>query len=103
MQKKPKQEGVMEREKVAVSARTLGIISLIVGFLGGAFCWWTPLGMVLSISGLAAGFIGWTFARRTSTGLALSIAGIVVSVATLILNLVIADLGLELIKLHAFR
>jgi hypothetical protein len=93
----------MESYKVPVGTRGIGITSLIFGFVGGAFCWWTPLGMVLSLTGLLMGFVGWTMARRMSAGFRLSVAGMLLSLATLILDGVIAGLGVELIKLHALR
>jgi hypothetical protein len=93
----------MERYKVPARARGLGITSLVFGLLGGLFYWWTPLGMVLSLAGLLVGFVGWTVARRTTAGLRLSVAGILLSLATFILDCVIAGFGLELIQLHSLR
>jgi hypothetical protein len=93
----------MDSYKVPVRTRGIGIASLVFGLLGGAFCWWTPLGMVLSLTGLLMGFAGWTMARRTTAGMRLSVVGLLISLVALILNGVIAGLGLELIKLHAFR
>jgi hypothetical protein len=93
----------METYKVPLSVRGVGIASLCFGVLGGAFYWWTPLGMVLSLTGLVMGFIGWTYARPRTTGWGLTIAGMLLSLLVLILDSVVADLGLELIKLHAFR
>jgi hypothetical protein len=93
----------MENYKVPVRVRGIAVASLVFGLLGGAFCWWTPLGMVLSLTGLLMGFGGWTMARRMTVGIRLSIAGTLVSLATLVLNCVIAGWGLELIKLHALR
>jgi hypothetical protein len=93
----------MDNYNIPVRTRGLGIVSLAFGILGGAFFWWTPLGMVFSITGLVIGFIGWTMARRMTAGSELSIAGMLVSLAALILDCVIAGFGLELIKLHALR
>jgi hypothetical protein len=93
----------MESYKVPVHARSLGITSLIFGLLGGAFYWWTPLGMVLSLTGLLMGFVGWTMARKTTADVGLSVAGMLLSLAALILDCVIAGLGLELIRLHSLR
>ena len=93
----------METYKMPVSIRALGTTSLILGLLGGALYWWTPLGMIVSLTGLVLGFVGWTMARRMTIGLRLSIAGMLVSLATLILDSVIAELGLELIKFQGFR
>src|SRR5271168_5392993 len=83
---------------VPMSSRTLGIISLILGLCGGAFYWWTPLGIVLSLSGLLTGFIGWTFARRKTSGFAMVIGAMLICIAALILDTVIASLGLEFIQ-----
>jgi hypothetical protein len=93
----------MESYKVPVRTRGIGIASLVFGLLGGAFYWWTPLGMVLSLTGSLMGFVGWTMARRMTTGMRLSVAGMLLSLVTLVLNRVIAGLGLELIRLHALR
>jgi hypothetical protein len=93
----------MESYNVSVSTCGLGIASLIFGFLGGAFFWWTPLGMVLSLTGLLMGFVGWTLARRMTAGFTLVIAGILLSLAAVILDGVVAGLGLELIKFDALR
>jgi hypothetical protein len=103
---KPKrynQGGAMETTKTPLSIRGLGITSLVFGFLGGAFYWWTPLGMDLSLTGLLLGFVGWTVARRTTTGFGLSVAGMLLSLAALVLDSVIAGYGLELVRFHALR
>jgi hypothetical protein len=97
------EEGIMESYKVPVRTRSLGIASLTFGLLGGAFYWWTPLGIVLSLTGLLMGLVGWTMARRATAGFGLSVAGMLLSLATLILDWVIAGLGLELIRLQALR
>jgi hypothetical protein len=61
------------------------------------------MGMVLSLAGLVLGFIGWTFARRKTAGFSLTVAGMLVSLATLVLGTVIAELGLELIRVHSLQ
>jgi hypothetical protein len=94
---------IMETYKVPVRTRGLGIASVLFGLLGGVFAWWTSLGMVLSLTGLVMGFVGWTMARRMSTGFGLSVVGMLLSLATLILDSVIAARGLELIRLHTLR
>jgi hypothetical protein len=96
-------KGIMKTYKAPVRTRGIGIAALIFGLLGGAFYWWTPLGMILSLTGLLMGFVGGTTAPRKSTGLGLSIAGMLVSLAALTLNCVIAGLGLELIEFDALR
>jgi hypothetical protein len=93
----------MESYKALVGTRGIGITSLIFGFLGAAFYWWLPLGIVLSLTGLVMGFVGWTMARSKTVGFGLSLAGMLLSLAALIWDWVIADLGLELIKLHSLR
>jgi hypothetical protein len=93
----------MESSKPLLSVRGLGILSLLLGFLGGVFCWWTPLGMVLSLTGLVIGFVAWTYARRATVSFGLAIGGMLLSLATLILDGVIAGYGLELIRFHALR
>jgi hypothetical protein len=90
----------METYKVPVSTRGVGISSLLFGIIGAAFFWWTPLGMVLSLTGLVLGFVGWMMARRMSAGSRLSLTGLVISLVAFALNCVIAGLGLELIRLH---
>jgi hypothetical protein len=93
----------MQTYKTPMSIRILGSVSLLLGLLGGAFFWWTPLGMVLSLSGLLTGFIGWTESQRKGVGTALAVAGMLLSVAALILCGVIAGLGLERIRFEALR
>ena len=48
------------------SIRAVSGIALLFGLLGAGFYWWTPLGMVLSLTGLMLGVIGWVFAHRHS-------------------------------------
>jgi len=93
----------MESCKVPVRTRGVGIASLLFGLLGGAFYWWTPLGMVFSLTGLLMGFVGLEMARRKSTNFGLSVAGLLLSLAALILDSVIAELGLEWIRLQSVR
>ena len=56
----------------------------------------------LSLTGLLMGFVGWMMARK-AVGFGLSVAGMLLSLAALILDCVIAGLGLELIKLHSLQ
>jgi hypothetical protein len=93
----------MSSENTTQGLRGLSITALVAGALGGLFCWWLPLGMVLSLTGLVFGFIDCTAARRRSLDYRLSIAAILLSVATLILNVVIAYLGLQLLTFGALR
>jgi hypothetical protein len=59
--------------------------------------------MVLSITGLVMGFVGWTFARRRAAGSGLLIGGMLLSLASLFLDSVVAALGLELLKFQSLR
>ncbi len=81
----------------SLNLRYLSFASILLGALGGAFYWWAPMGFVLSLSGLILGFLDWTRARRQSLNYRLSIAGIVLSLATLIFDIVIMALGLEIV------
>jgi hypothetical protein len=92
----------METSRDRLSLRSLGFFSLMLGILGGAFYWWTPLGIVLSLAGLVIGFVGWTFARRRTAGFGLLVSGMLFSLAALILDFVIAGLNLEIIDLRSF-
>ncbi len=85
----------MDISKSASGLRGLCISALIFGGLGGAFYWWAPLGMVMSLTGLLLGFADLTMARRRSLNYRLSIVGILLSAATLTLAIVIACLGLQ--------
>ena len=93
----------MQTYKAPVSARTFGLTSTILGVFGAAFCWWTPLGMVISLAGLIAGIIGWTVAGRGTTAIRLVAVGMLFSAAALTLDCVIAGMGLELVKFQALR
>jgi hypothetical protein len=55
--------------------------------------------MVLSLAGVVVGVIGWMGTIRHTRAERLVIAGVALSVATLLLNLVIAELGLESVTL----
>jgi hypothetical protein len=79
------------------------ILSIILGVLGGAFCWWTPLGIVLSVAGLVSGFVGWTVHRRVSPDVSLLITGMIVSAASLVLGCLIAGLGMEIFKVQSLQ
>ena len=83
--------------------RALSITSLVFGALGALLCWWLPLGMVFSLTGLVFGFVDGTTARRRSLDFRLSIVAILLSVAALALNIVIAYLGLQLLTFGELR
>jgi hypothetical protein len=84
----------MDTGKVPESLRGLSITSLIFVFLGGIFCWWIPLGIVMALSGLLIGFIDWNMARRRSVDRRLSAVTIWLALAVLTLDIIIA-LGLR--------
>jgi mannose/fructose/N-acetylgalactosamine-specific phosphotransferase system component IIC len=67
------------------------------------FYWWTPLGMVLSLTGLVTGWVGWLNAVPRTRQRGLAIAGTILSAVAFILDLVVALLGLELIQLMPYR
>jgi hypothetical protein len=67
----------------------------VFAFLGGVFYWWVPLGIVLSMTGFMFGVADWGFARRRSLDRRLSLIGILLGLAALTLDLVIAFLGLQ--------
>ncbi len=75
--------------------RGLSVTALVFGVLGGAFYWWVPMGIVLSLAGLMFGFVDWTAARRRSLDNRLSIVALLLSLATLALDIVIAYRGLQ--------
>jgi hypothetical protein len=94
---------IVETYKSPVSVWSLGFGSAFLGMLGAAFYWWTPFGMVLSLSGLVIGFIGWTFARRRTAPLRLVMIGMLICVVALMLDSVIAINGLEWIQFQDLR
>ena len=85
----------METERIAGTLRGLSVGAIVFGVLGGAFFWWVPMGMVLSLAGLLFGFVDWTNARKRSLDFRLSIAALLISATTLAFDLVIAWLGLQ--------
>jgi hypothetical protein len=92
----------METYSAPVNLKGLGIVSVLLGLLGGVFYWWTPLGMVISLAGLMSAFVGLTFVRRKkSSGFGLLIAGLVLCLAALILDCVVAGFGLEVVKFQS--
>lgn len=85
----------MNAGRTSSGLRLVSISALIFAFLGGAFCWWLPLGMVFSLTGLLFGFADWMMARRRSLDFRLSIIAVVLSIVALSLDVVIAVLGLQ--------
>jgi hypothetical protein len=102
--KQPQDGGqAMTAFKTVFTIRGLGMVSLVAGLLGAAFCWWDPLGMVSSLTGLTLGFVGWMRAPSKTRSAHWAIVGMLVCVAALVLDLTIAGFGLEIIRLHALR
>jgi hypothetical protein len=93
----------MEISKTPVTVHSLGITSVALGALGGFFYWWTPLGMVVSLAGGIIGFVGWVLAAKHSANNRLLMGGMMLCALTLILNLVIAAMGLEVVRFHDLR
>jgi hypothetical protein len=83
--------------------RSLSYGSILFGILGGAFCWWLPLGMVLSITGLLLGVVDWIDTRRRSLDHRLAVVGLLVSAAALALCIFVAALGLQTVTFTALR
>ena len=81
----------------------IAVGSLILGILGAVFFWWAPLGMVFSLTGLFMGLVAWLNAANRPASRPLAIAGTIVSAAALIVGLVVALTGLEIIELMPFR
>jgi hypothetical protein len=77
----------------------LGALSMIFGVLGLALCWWTPTGMLLSLSGVTIGLVGCVTGR--DGGRALPAGGMIFSAASLGVCLIVAALNMELIRMTA--
>jgi hypothetical protein len=93
----------MDTSNPPLNLRSFGITSVVLGLLGGALCWWAPLGVVVSICGFLTGFIGWSYSRRGTVEHRLLVGGMLVSLATLLLCCIVAALGLEFIRFSALR
>src|SRR5947207_3786860 len=89
-------ETIMETEKQIQGLRHLSIASIVLGLFGGVLYWWA-FGMILSLAGLIVGLVDWVSARRRSLDHRLALAGIYVSAATLILDIVLGLLGLQIV------
>ncbi|HMF17963.1 MAG TPA: hypothetical protein VKE98_12190 [Gemmataceae bacterium] len=90
----------MDTKIQPVKLRRLSISSIVLGIVGGLFFWWVPFGMVVSMAGLTVGFVDWVSARRRSLDFRLSIAGMLISAATLALDIIIALNGWQLLTLR---
>jgi len=86
-----------DMNKTQPNVRSLSFGSILLAVLGGAFFWWVPMGMVMSLAGLTLGFVDWTAARRQSLDYRMAIVGILLCVAAFALDCVIAYLGLQTI------
>ncbi len=86
----------MAQYQAPVRSRGIGVVSVVLGLLGLALCWWTPAGMVLSLAGLVIGLVGCTLARRG--GWAPSAAGMILSAAALAVCWIIAAGGMEWVR-----
>jgi hypothetical protein len=86
-----------------VNMHALSYFSFGLGALGAAFCWWLPLGMVLSVAGGLLSVIGWILSGRMKGPAHLFIGALVVAIVALALNFYMADMGFELLRFQAFR
>jgi hypothetical protein len=93
----------MNTIKAPVHSIRLGIISLVLGILGFAFYWWTPLGVVLGLFGFVLGFAGWALAPQRTDHRWLVIAAMLVCLAVVVFDVEIGLHGLEIVKFGALR
>jgi hypothetical protein len=91
----------MDINKTQPNLRGLSLGSIVLALLGGAFYWWNPMGIIMSLAGLTVGAVDWVMARRQSLDNRLSILGIVLSALALGLCLAIAYLGWQAVTLTA--
>jgi hypothetical protein len=91
----------MARSRTYSMSFNMGLLSLILGLAGLALCWWTPAGMILSLSGMVVGLVGCVMTWRD--GWPLPAAGLIFSTAALAVCWTVAAWGLELIRLGALR
>jgi hypothetical protein len=96
-------ENVMDNITQPQALRIFSVASILFGILGGAFYWWVPLGMVLSLTGLMLGVIDGAIARRRSFSFRLSIVGLLVSAAALSLCIVIYALNMQTVTFGGGR
>jgi hypothetical protein len=85
----------------AIRPLALGAVSF--GLLGGIFYWWTPLGIVLSLTGMLLGFIACINAPPRSGIRSVAVIGILLSAAFLVLDIAIAVQGLEWVQFGPLR
>jgi len=77
--------------------RGLSISAVTLGFLGLAFCWLPPLGIVLSAAGVLAGLVGCIVATRRRHSFQWSLGGLLLSVIALGLNFYLLPEGRHLL------
>jgi len=82
-------------KKTQEGLRLLSTGAIVTALLGFAFCWWVPMGFMWSLAGLVLGFADWTRARRRGLDYRLSIVGMVLAIAALALNIIIAAFHLQ--------
>jgi hypothetical protein len=82
--------------------QVLGFASVVLGLVGAALYWWTPLGMLLSLTGLLIGAATWVRSVGTGRAPGWAVAATLLCLAALTLDLVAAWQGWELIQLTAF-
>ena len=86
----------METDRQIQGLRRLSIASIVLGLVGGVLYWWA-FGMVVSLAGLIVGLVDWVNARRRSLDYRLALVGVVISAVTLLLDIVIGLLGLQIV------
>ncbi len=91
------------RSEAQPRPRTLGFVSILLGFLGLVFFWWVPMGILLSFCGLMAGLIGWALSPRRPGAIGMLLWGVALSLAVLGLDVLVAVLGIEALQIHSFR
>ena len=81
----------MNAYRTEISSQALGAVSLVLGLLGAALFWLTPLpmGFMLSATGFILGGIGWGMNPSRGAVRTLLIVATLVSFAALIFNLVV--------------
>ncbi len=83
--------------KTQPNVRWISYGSVLLALLGGGFCWWVPMGIILSLAGLTLGFVDWTAALRRSLDQRFAIVGMLLSVAALIVDCIVYYLGWQIL------
>lgn len=84
------------------ASRGMGMASLTLGFLGLAFFWLVPLGIIISLAGLLAGLFAWATAPPAPGRPNLPMAGTALSAIGVLLSLVIAMGMYQTLRLDLF-